>query len=198
MGENIMISCLGTHLHPKSFDNARVYDPYRFMNALEHPCSFIPWAGGPRQCVGREFALLTGRIGLFLLMNQYSLELSPNARVSEDEHLFVFPQGLLMNGIIRKDMIRPVANSPMAEKTGSDTPEPASPSGDKKETASAPSESRAWDGLKALIRETGHKVTIVCGTKTEAGNTNTVAQLLLEKALSFNFQTGDSPMPADD
>ena len=187
-GETMMISCLGTHLNPKSWENSTTYDPTRFYEAPKHACSFIPWAGGPRQCIGREFALLTGRIAMFLILNQYSLELSPSARVHEMEHLFVFPDGLLMNAVLRKDMTR----------RESSTPTPITPESGGESPSTSIAESRAWEGLKALIRETGHKVSILVGTKTEGGNSSIIGQSLLDKALSFNFQTGDSPMSPDD
>ena len=178
-GDTIMISCLGTHLHPESWPNAQEFDPSRFENAPPQPCSFIPWAGGQRQCIGREFALLVGRTAMFMLLNQYTGSLSPSANVKEDEHLFLFPQGLLMNFNPRRDSARAQTNAPQpGPGIAMPPPEPA----------------RAWDGLKELIRTSGHQVTVVNGTKTESGNVNFVASWLVEKALSFNFQVGDSPI----
>ena len=151
-GETVMISCLGTHLNPKSWDNAAIFDPSRFKEINPHPCAFIPWAGGPRQCIGREFALLTGRLAMFLLLNQYHLELSPKANVREDEHLFVFPEGLLVNAQVRTDMIKKLgdSSSSTSKKVESDV------KSEKKMAAS--SGARAWEGLKALIREKGYQV----------------------------------------
>ena len=186
-GETVMISTVGTHLNAKSWSDPETFDPFRFDNPPPLPCSFIPWAGGARQCIGREFALLTGRLGLFLILNQYTLELSPEARVREDEHLFVFPEGLLMN-IIRRKTHRKLATS----SSTSSLPVTVSESSEQVQSAIA------WDGLKALVRESGHKVHIAISTKTEGGNTSTVSQALLQKALDFNFQTGNSPLPVDD
>ena len=42
------------------------------------------------------------------------------------------------------------------------------------------------------------KVTILSGTKSDAGNSNTVAQLLVDRATEFNFNIGESPMAIDD
>ena len=157
-GEAVMISCLGTHLNPKSWDDPSTFNPYRFDNPLPHPCSFIPWAGGPRQCIGREFALLTGRIAMFLLLNQYNVELSPNARVTEDEHLFVFPEDLLMNVMIRKD-IKGTSNPnciPRSPRQSVSNNNNAEESPQQQNLNGA----RAWDGLKSLIREKGYTVSL--------------------------------------
>jgi len=136
-GDTIMVSCLGTHLHPESWPNSGEFDPTRFEEAPPHPCSFIPWAGGQRQCIGREFALLVGRTAIFMLLNQYSGSLSPSANVKEDEHLFLFPAGLLMNWNPRRD----------SKSAGAPAPQGGH------EHPVAPTEpARAWDGLKELIR----------------------------------------------
>lgn len=161
-GEAVMISCLGTHLNPKSWDNPSLFDPCRFEKPLPHPCSFIPWAGGARQCIGREFALLTGRIGLFLLLNQYNVEMSSHARVREDEHLFVFPDGLLMNTMIRKDIKlnqnSPLVKSPRFSNNNQDHNNNNNNQQDDANKNQNLNGTRAWDGLKALIREKGHTV----------------------------------------
>merc|ERR1711862_907542 len=86
------------------WDSPLEFDPRRWDEGPKKPCGFIPWASGPRQCIGREFAMLTGRIALFLIMNQYALELSPKAKVKPNEHLFVFPQGLLLKAQKRQSI----------------------------------------------------------------------------------------------
>lgn len=97
-----------------------------------------------------------------------------------------------MNAVVRKDMVKRDPNAVVAS-----SPAKAEQGGEKAESSSI-KESRAWDGLKALIRETGHCVNVLVGTKTDGGNSSTIGQSLLDKALAFNFLTGDSPMSPDE
>lgn len=189
-GETVMVSCLGTHLHPKSFDDAEAFDPYRFMEkTFKKPMSFIPWVGGPRQCIGREFALLTGRLVFFQLLNQYNLELSPKANVKEAGDLFVFPTGLLMNLELRKDFTA-ISSSLSTLNITEENKNQVQINEKKNEMEESNSN---WDQIKAIIRKNEYKVDILSGTKTNGGNCDTISQLLVDKANLFNFQLGNSP-----
>ncbi|XP_009617496.1 beta-amyrin 28-monooxygenase-like isoform X1 [Nicotiana tomentosiformis] len=47
-----------THMDPKFFLNTKNFDPSRFEGAGPTPFSYVPFGGGPRMCLGKEFARL--------------------------------------------------------------------------------------------------------------------------------------------
>lgn len=41
-------------------------------------CRFIPFSGGPRKCVGDQFALMEAVVSLALLLKRYDVAMVPN------------------------------------------------------------------------------------------------------------------------
>ena len=71
----------GVHHNPRVWENPEVFDPERFtFNRLmgQHSFGYVPFSGGPRKCVGDEFALFEGPLTIALLLQKYNLDLLPN------------------------------------------------------------------------------------------------------------------------
>ena len=196
-GTTVMVSTLGTHLNPKSFDNPLEYLPDRWAdpNCKKHSCSYIPWAVGRRQCIGREFAMLTGRIGLFLLLNQFTLELSPKSKVTVDEHLFVFPSGLKLKAKPRSSTIKPLQPKPIEKQ---EEQEQKQEKQEEKQINSTENDHNNWNGLINLIRKENYKIQIINGTNTQNGTVNQVSSWFTNKATKFGFQINNSPISGND
>ncbi|WMV52400.1 hypothetical protein MTR67_045785 [Solanum verrucosum] len=45
-------------------------------------CRFIPFSGGPRKCVGDQFALLEATVSLAIFVQNFSFELIPDQTIS--------------------------------------------------------------------------------------------------------------------
>ena len=196
-GSPIMISTLGTHMNPKSWDDPWTYNPERWDDGPKKACSFIAWASGPRQCIGREFAMLTGRLALFSIINQFALELSPKANVEANEHLFVFPKGLWLKKRERANLKPAVMSDNGNDKSDKKDKK------DKKESNSdddtpASDGKRNWAGLMNLIQEEGYRTIVVEGTNSESGNVSKVTGWLIDKAVKFSFKTKESPISFDE
>jgi retinoid hydroxylase len=75
-----------THQDQSLYTNAEKFDPDRFApDRLEDKQSsfgYIPFGGGLRECLGKEFARLEMRILATLLAHQYQWELLPNQDLS--------------------------------------------------------------------------------------------------------------------
>lgn len=68
------------HRHPKLWRNPEVFDPDRFLpeHERERPrFTFFPFGGGPRQCIGNQFALMELVLVLATLLQRVRLDLAP-------------------------------------------------------------------------------------------------------------------------
>ena len=69
-----------THRHPRLWDNPEGFDPDRFLpeKEKERPrFTWFPFGGGPRQCIGNQFALMELVLVLATLLQRVRLDLSP-------------------------------------------------------------------------------------------------------------------------
>lgn len=46
------------------------------------PCRYIPFSGGPRKCVGDQFALMEAVVALAVLLKQFDFSLVPNQTIN--------------------------------------------------------------------------------------------------------------------
>jgi cytochrome P450 len=69
-----------THRHPAFWDDPEEFRPERFTAeavAARPRFAYLPFLGGPRQCIGNTFALLEATIVLALIASRYHLRLPP-------------------------------------------------------------------------------------------------------------------------
>ncbi|WOH00857.1 hypothetical protein DCAR_0520233 [Daucus carota subsp. sativus] len=83
-GQDIMISVYNIHHSSKVWDRAEEFIPERFdldgpvPNESNTDYRFIPFSGGPRKCVGDQFALLEAIVSLAIFLQHLSFELIPD------------------------------------------------------------------------------------------------------------------------
>ena len=64
----IWLSPYATHRHPDFWENPDVFDPQRFAperSAVRPHFAYFPFGGGPRLCIGNNFAMMEGPLVLF-------------------------------------------------------------------------------------------------------------------------------------
>uniref|UniRef100_M1B6I7 Taxane 13-alpha-hydroxylase cytochrome P450 n=2 Tax=Solanum tuberosum TaxID=4113 RepID=M1B6I7_SOLTU len=74
-----------THMDPKVFPDAKNFDASRFEGAGPTPFSYIPFGGGPRMCLGKEFARLEILVFIHNVVKDFRWKLLiPNEKIEYD------------------------------------------------------------------------------------------------------------------
>lgn len=75
-GASVMLSPYVTHRHPAFWEDPERFDPDRFLPervAARPEYAYFPFGGGPRGCVGRQFAMLEGQLVLAMVAQRFRL-----------------------------------------------------------------------------------------------------------------------------
>lgn len=78
-GTTVVMSQWVMHRHPKYWPQPEKFDPDRFLpeRETERPrFAYFPFGGGPRQCIGDQFAWMEGVLILAVLLEKFSPELA--------------------------------------------------------------------------------------------------------------------------
>ncbi len=94
IGENqsVTISPYILHRHPEFWPNPEGFDPDRFLQEIPRG-AFVPFAAGPRQCIGNHFALLESRLILNTIARQVRLNLAPGVWPTLEPMITLRPGG---------------------------------------------------------------------------------------------------------
>jgi cytochrome P450 len=95
-GTNVSVSPYVTHRHSRFWDNPEGFEPERFAPERakgRHRYAYLPFAGGPRQCIGNTFALMEMTVVVATLAQHLRLELVPGQRVVPDPGITLRPKG---------------------------------------------------------------------------------------------------------
>ncbi|KAF5269233.1 hypothetical protein FQR65_LT02534 [Abscondita terminalis] len=86
-GTNIIVPIHGLLFDENYFPDPNKFDPERFSEANKHkvnPYVYQPFSLGPRNCIGKRFALLNMKIAVVYLMQKYQFELRSDAKITLD------------------------------------------------------------------------------------------------------------------
>ncbi|XP_037292329.1 cytochrome P450 6B2-like isoform X1 [Manduca sexta] len=107
-GTSVIISPIGIHHDEKYYPNPHIFDPERFSpenSGQRHPCAYIPFGTGPRNCIGMRFARLQGSVGLVKLLSKVRVEPSKNTQKIMDiepNRIIIGPKGGVRLNIIQR------------------------------------------------------------------------------------------------
>ncbi|KAL3225845.1 hypothetical protein MRX96_025427 [Rhipicephalus microplus] len=76
-GVTCFVNIYSLHRNPEYFKDPELYIPERFLTPEvrnRHPFSYIPFSGGPKNCLGQRFALLEAKTIMAKLLRKYTLE----------------------------------------------------------------------------------------------------------------------------
>lgn len=105
-GASLMVCPWLTHRDSRYWDNPMGFDPARFLDAeaeaARHPFAYFPFGGGPRTCIGNNFAMIEAVTVLARVLQQVDLDLAHDATVTPEPMISLRPHGLYMVGTERK------------------------------------------------------------------------------------------------
>lgn len=83
-GALVALSPYATHRHPAFWEDAERFDPERFSparSAGRSKYAYMPFGGGPRQCIGNTFALSEAVLVLATVAQRFGLHTAPGAEL---------------------------------------------------------------------------------------------------------------------
>lgn len=99
-GERVMNLIWLTHKHPEFWPDPERFDPDRFEPqrfAAQHKFAYMPFAEGPRKCVGEHFATMESILVITRIFQRFELSAAPGFSPQMDFQLTTRPRhGLLM------------------------------------------------------------------------------------------------------
>jgi cytochrome P450 len=79
-GSTVIVYVYGAHHAPRYWENPESFDPERFIKGnekLRTPFTYLPFGGGPRVCIGNQYAMLQILMILSGLLRKYDFHLAP-------------------------------------------------------------------------------------------------------------------------
>ena len=102
-GMTVSIPVYAVHRDPRNFEDPDSFVPERFLSqdggesGLRHPWCFIPFGGGPRNCLGIRLAVLEAKVCISQVLKRYRFHLEPGHRVvHSSDQVLVSPKSVLL------------------------------------------------------------------------------------------------------
>lgn len=94
-GNSIFFSPYLLHRHPDFWENPSVFDPHRFdkeAQRKQHTFAYLPFGGGPRICLGNNFAMMEAVFITAMVTQRFKLQLPPNTTIEPHISLTTRPK----------------------------------------------------------------------------------------------------------
>ena len=94
-GSRLIISSYVTHRHPALWESPEKFDPERFTTerSEDRPrYAYFPFGGGPRQCIGINFATIEATLIVAMVAQRFDLSLIPGHPVEPQADLTLKPR----------------------------------------------------------------------------------------------------------
>lgn len=95
-GYNVVVPIYVLHRDPEIWDNPNDFIPERFTKENmkdKHRYAYFPFGGGPRFCIGNNFALMEMQIIVAMLIQRFHFKLEPDSTVNIAPLLTLRPEG---------------------------------------------------------------------------------------------------------
>jgi len=97
-GSMVIVHVYGAHHAPKHWPDPESFDTGRFIKGSEKlraPFTYLPFGGGPRGCIGNNYAMLQMLMILSDLLRNYDFQISPGQTIEAQAMVILRPR----NGI---------------------------------------------------------------------------------------------------
>jgi cytochrome P450 len=94
-GSTVIVFVYGAHHAPQSWQDPERFDPERFTPAnqkLQQPFTYLPFGGGPRGCIGGNYAMLQILMILSAVLRKYDFELTPGQKIEPRAMVILRPK----------------------------------------------------------------------------------------------------------
>ena len=94
-GSTVIVYVYGAHHAPRYWQNPEDFDTERFTKAndkLRTPFTFLPFGGGPRGCIGGNYAMLQILMILSELLRKYDFQLAPGQTIEARPMIILRPK----------------------------------------------------------------------------------------------------------
>jgi cytochrome P450 len=100
-GSTVIVYVYGAHHASLYWENPESFEPERFVKATEKlrtPFTYLPFGGGPRVCIGNQYAMLQILMILSDLLRKYDFQLTPGQAIEARPMVILRPKhGIRMN-----------------------------------------------------------------------------------------------------
>ena len=94
-GSTVIVYVYGAHHAPRYWESPESFDPERFTKAndkLRTPFTYLPFGGGPRGCIGGNYAMLQILMILSVLLRRYDFQLIPGQTIEARPMVILRPR----------------------------------------------------------------------------------------------------------
>ncbi len=87
---NVLINTYGLHRHPKYWHKPNTFLPERFLdfnNTGDNKYIYFPFGGGPRKCIGYNFALMEMQVIMAMLVQHFDISLLNENPIHKDPQI---------------------------------------------------------------------------------------------------------------
>jgi cytochrome P450 len=113
-GSTVIVYVYGAHHAPRYWESPETFDPERFIKGSEKqrtPFTYLPFGGGPRVCIGNQYAMLQILMILSDLLRKYDFQLTPGQTIEARPMVILRPK----HGI-RMTFTKAIAPQPVLAK----------------------------------------------------------------------------------
>lgn len=92
----VFVSAYAQHRRADVWEDPERFDPDRFLperEATRPKGAYLPFAAGPRFCIGMHFAMMEGPIVLATLLRRFRFEIDPKVEIAPDDFATLRPKG---------------------------------------------------------------------------------------------------------